>query len=93
MPTFPTVPTRARIRKPPDLAEFDLVIPIAADADLATDLLATALASADVVINCDCPLAPVALRSLSRATLVVDASSSLADDGLGLPVRRPAGSC
>ena len=70
---------------PIDLSEFDLVIPIPAETELAPDLLTSALAAADVVINCDCPMAPDALRAAPRAALVVDASSSLADDALGLP--------
>lgn len=61
------------------------MIPIPVETELATDLLTSALAAADVVINCDCPMAPDALRAAPRAALVVDASSSLADDALGLP--------
>ncbi len=75
---------------PIDLSEFDLVIPIPAETELATDLLTSALAAADVVINCDCPMAPDALRAAPRASLVVDASSSLADDALAF--RRAASS-
>ena len=61
------------------------MIPIPADADLAPDLLATALASADIVDQLRLPPGAGGAALALRETLVVDASSSLADDDLGLP--------